>query len=132
MRDIELIVRFFALFEESVPYTKPMKGFLNDFMKRHKNDPNTPHYRALFEDSASRVLRALGERPFHLRRGINAATYDATMVAFAAHETVPPDISQRYEQLIQDAKFIADTTAATTDVDTVNRRLQFAKAILFG
>ena len=37
MRDIELVVRFLALFEDSAKYTKPMKTFLNAFMKKPPN-----------------------------------------------------------------------------------------------
>ena len=42
LKDIELILRFFALFHNSRHYARPMKGFLNAYMAKHKRaDPET-------------------------------------------------------------------------------------------
>ena len=132
MRDVELIVRFLALLEDSESYTKPMKGFLNTYMRKHQNDPNPASYRDKFLKCVGQVAESLEERPFHLRRGINVAAFDATMVAFATSERIPPNIAQRYQALKEDPAFFAATTAGTTDVDTVQTRLRLAKSILFG
>jgi len=37
LRDIEFILRFFALFKSGDSYEKPMKSFLTDFQKKHKS-----------------------------------------------------------------------------------------------
>ena len=132
MRDIEMIARFLALHEGSDSYAKPMKKFINDYMETHKKESNPTAYQSIFLDSATRVVTSLGKRPFHVRRGINVAVYDATMVAFAASDSTPPDIPERYKVLLADDRFTKATTSGTTDVDTVRERLEIARRILFG
>ena len=132
MRDIELIVRFLALWEESNSYTKPMKSFLNNYMGKHRKEPHPDRYQEIFLRSVTKVAERLGEKPFHLRRGINVATFDATMVAFTTNQSIPDDIVDRYQSLKTNAKFVEATTKGTTDVDSVKRRLDLAKTILFG
>ena len=83
MRDIELIARFLALYERAEEYTKPMKQFLNSFMARHQRDRDVSALKDRFTDTVDRVHGSLGARPFHVRRGINAAVFDSVMVAFA-------------------------------------------------
>ncbi len=132
MRDIEMIARFLALYEGPDSYAKPMKKFINDYMETHKKESNPETYQSIFLDSAHRVVSSLGKRPFHVRRGINVAVYDATMVAFATSDSTPPNISERYKILLADDSFTKATTSGTTDVDTVRERLEIARRILFG
>ena len=73
MRDVELIVRFFALAEASDSYTKPMKQFLNFFMARHQQDNNISEYKDSFLRTTRSVYDNLGARPFHIRRGMSIA-----------------------------------------------------------
>ena len=131
MRDVELIARFLALQEGSEFYTKPMKQFISDFMFRHQKDADPLPKEMLFMDSVRRVVDSLGERPFHIRRGINVAAYDAIMVAFANSPSTPTDISERYKTLLGDTNFIKATTGSTTDLLTVKERLDLANRILF-
>ena len=131
MRDIELIVRFLALSEGSGSYGKPMKQFINDYMVFHQRESSLEEYRRIFRESAQQVVDFLGERPFHIRRGINAAVFDSVMVAFARSNSIPDDILERYEVLKKDQRFIDSTTASTTDVNTVQERLVLAHRVLF-
>ena len=55
MRDIELVVRFCALRETSVPYSTPMKKFLNAYMKRHQLEKAKEPTKATFESTVKRV-----------------------------------------------------------------------------
>lgn len=131
MRDIELIVRFLALNENSGSYAKPMKKFISDFMAEHQWEENAAEHRRIFCESAQRVHESLGERPFHIRRGINVAVFDSVMVAFARSNSVPSDIQERYETLKGIDRFISSTTASTTDINTVQDRLELAQRVLF-
>ena len=131
MRDVELIVRFQALLDDSEQYSKPMKTFLNDFMKKHQLDTSDQPYRDDFVSTVERVVEALGPRPFHIRRGINAAVFDSVMVAFASSPTIPTDIKERWTQLLENQCFDQTTRSSTTDEDTVRRRLVLAKTVLF-
>ena len=131
MRDVELVVRFQALLESSDQYAKPMKTFLNSFMKKHQEDESDQPYRESFVSTVERVVNTLGPRPFHIRRGINAAVFDSAMIAFARSEAVPVDIKERWQELLTNPSFDEATRSSTTDVDTVRRRLELATAILF-
>lgn len=131
MRDVELVVRFQALLEGSDEYSKPMQAFLNGFMKRHQTDTSDQPYRDKFLSTVERVVEALGPRPFHIRRGINAAVFDSVMIAFARSETVPADIKERWRRLLQNPSFDEATRSSTTDVDIVRRRLDLASSVLF-
>lgn len=85
MRDIELVLRFLALFYNLDHYDKPMKGFLNTYMKNNRNpsDVRRAEFSTLFTRTADTVVRFLGERPFSIHRGLNIAVYDAVFTGFA-------------------------------------------------
>ena len=133
-KDVELLVRFFAMRDISA-YQKPMKDFLSKFMR--KNREVSPEIvkasRDVFERTCDAVVTSLGERPFHVRAGLNAAVLDGVMTAFSKHiETIPADIAVRYKRLITDRDFLLRTRVSTTDVDTVKERLNQAERTLFG
>jgi hypothetical protein len=109
MRDVELILRFLALFYNVKNYEKPMKDFLNKFMNAHRR-PHAPaaeddghqkkkaiaarrkefeaqmkEFEDLFTQTAEAVVKFLGSKPFHIARGLNAAVFDSVFTAFARH-----------------------------------------------
>jgi hypothetical protein len=135
-RDVELILRFFALMYAQAEYEKPMKDFLNKFMKNHQaaDEAERTAYASLFQRTSERVVGELGERPFHIRAGLNAAVFDAVYVAVGRHieEVAPGDLRARFDALIADGEFLEWVSTATTDKDTVISRLQRAEAVLFG
>ncbi len=132
-KDIELMVRFFAMRDISV-YQKPMKDFLSKFMRKNKDasDQVLGEAKQVFEETCSHVIEGLGDRPFHVRAGLNTAVFDAVMVAFSEHrDTIPKNIKERYDLLLGDEKFTGNTMYGTTDVDTVRERFARAKTVLF-
>ena len=133
-RDIELLVRFFAMKDISA-YKKPMKEFLSKFMRRNKDATDTAleNSRNVFERTCGTVIKMLGDRPFHIRSGgLNPAVLDAVMVAFAEHlDEIPNDISERYRNLIESGEFDQDTRRRTTDVERVRARFRQASQRLF-
>ena len=131
LRDVELIVRFFALYEGSSSYTKPMKTFLNDFMKKHQGQTSPEPYKGLFTGTVTKVLEALGPRPFHIKRGINAAVFDSVMIAFARSDVVPQDIKSRWDDLLENPSFVAAISRGTTDESNVKNRIGLALHTLF-
>lgn len=106
MRDIELILRFLALFYNVKNYEKPMKEFLNTFMRAHRLPPHEnpndldskkrviaekrkayeaqlKEFEDVFTRTAQAVVQYLGPKPFHILRGLNAAVFDSVFTAFA-------------------------------------------------
>ena len=131
MRDVELITRFLALLKDGDSYIKPMKEFLNRFMSRNQREKSAEPYRSIFTSTVEQIADSLGSKPFHISRGINAAVFDSVMVAFAQSRSVPDDITDRFSELLDNASYQEDTSSATTDVDTVKRRIKTAREILF-
>jgi len=133
MRDIELVLRSLALAFGAQEYAKPMKDFLGRFMKASNkaSEERLHEFDVAFIDACDRLVTGLGSRPFHLRRGVNAAACDAVMVAFIRNVGLPPDLSERYLSLKTNPAFLSAISAGTTDVDTVRERLELASAILF-
>lgn len=133
-KDIELLVRFFAMRDISA-YKKPMKDFLSKFMRKNRDasEEVLANNRELFERTCNGVVESLGEKPFHVRAGLNAAVFDSVMTAFSNHlDEIPSDIQNRYTRLIEDKAFETNTRSSTTDVDTVKERLKKAEKVLFG
>lgn len=133
-RDVEILLRFFALRELS-GYQKPMKDFLSRFMRKNRNASEAALAQSgqVFQETCAQVVAALGEKPFHGRSGLNVAALDAVLVAFSENlGQVPADIKARYRQLRADESFIAGTRQGTTDVAVVQQRFAQAKTILFG
>jgi hypothetical protein len=164
MRDIELILRFLALFYDIKQYKKPMKEFLHGFMKNNRRPPvDNPKesdvkqkalaakqkefanrmttYRELFEKTSEAVVLYLGPKPFHIRRGLNAAVFDSVFTAFAQHvhkiNVENPSTTQinqmgaKFRRLNADMDYINLTSSATTDEDVVPERLKKASTFLF-
>jgi len=133
-KDIELLVRFFAMRDISA-YRKPMKDFLSKFMKKNRDASAEVlgASRRIFERTCDNVVASLGEKPFHVRAGLNAAVFDAVTTAFSNHlDEIPIDIRDRYARLKVDKTFEDNTRNGTTDVDTVKQRLKQAETMLFG
>jgi uncharacterized protein with ParB-like and HNH nuclease domain len=138
-RDVELILRFYALYFTVKAYQKPMKQFLNDFM-RHNRRPEQKQlaeFETLFKSTADAVLNHLGSKPFHIRAGLNAAVYDATFVAFAKHlarvnRGGSLGLRAKFNSLVKNKMFVKYVSSATTDADVVPKRISLAGRVLFG
>jgi len=133
LKDIELLVRFFAI-SDSSPYKKPMKEFLTMFMKNHRDVPTDRmnEMENQFEKTCISIIDSLGEKPFHIRSGMNSAVFDSVMYAFFhnSDENIS-DIRSRFKKLIENADYISCTQTSTTDEKIVRKRLHLASDLLF-
>ncbi len=134
-RDIELILRFLALRFDTQTYEKPMKDFLSSFMKNHRSvgSQELDDFKVMFEEATDAVIVNLGERPFHIRAGLNAAVCDSVLTAFSKNlDHIPSDIRDRFGALVKDETFSRLVSSHTTDKDVVQSRLHAADQRLFG
>lgn len=132
-RDLELITRFFATRDLSA-YRTPMKRFLSRYMYKNRNaaDEALASSGQVFRETCQVVLEHLGERPFHIRKGLNVAVLDSVMVAFSQRlGCIPDDIRIRYEKLISNGAFLDTATHSTTDAERVRQRFRLAFESLF-
>ncbi len=134
MRDVELILRFFALKHSLPAYEKPMKDFMSRYMRTHQasSAAQIRGYRNEFTKTVSAVHDHLGDRPFHLRAGLNSSVFDAVFVAFSRHlKDIPADVKQRFNTLTASDRFTNEVSSGTTDVEQVRRRMAMAEQQLF-
>jgi hypothetical protein len=133
-KDVELILRFFALLDESGSYQKPMIDFLNRYMRRHRDPPAEfmADRAATFRATCARIVAALGRRPYHVWAGLNSAVFDSVTLAFARHPTDPiAEMPDRFRRLVSDQAYLRAVRAHTTDVDELQTRMRLAGEILF-
>ena len=132
-KDIELIVRFLAMRDISA-YSPPMKDFLSTYMRKNQSPSEKilKQIRKLFERTCEQIVSNLGGKPFHVRAGLNPATFDTVMVAFSKRlDRIPEDIEQRYRRLVEDENFVQITREGTTQEKSVKLRFEQASKRLF-
>ncbi len=132
-RDQELILRFVSLYFYDENYSRPMKEFLNTYMgkNRHFKLHSSDQIKQAFSSTIETIHKCLGNKAFRLRRVINAAVFDAVMVAVARRLRRGPvqnrqSFKKAYDFLLQDARFLEATGKATADEESVSRRLELA------
>ncbi len=143
-RDVELILRFLALFHMLHTYKKPMKQFLNTFMKVNRRAPpeTVSAYEDLFKRTVDTVMGTIGEKPFHIHTGLNAAVYDSTFTVFARHlgalegkfatAKTRSELKERFSQLTKTPAYLDLVSTGTTDEDIIPKRIKKADQVLFG
>jgi uncharacterized protein with ParB-like and HNH nuclease domain len=151
MRDLEFILRFFALRSDKVRHTKKgsisLKKVLNEFMgERNNNDPAVViSFKELFNKSISVVRKQFGENAFYnvqsndlatIRKRFYPTVYDSVMIATSyaiinGADTSKLDESRRLE-LLRDDKFREYSTQGTMQVEHINGRIDLALKYLYG
>ena len=134
LKDVELVLRFFALRDDLDTYDRPMKDFLSSYMRRHRNPPPafvTDHLH-LFQSTSKALVSNLGPRAFHILAGLNVAVLDSVAVAFSKHlPSISSDVKKRFEHLVQDKDYRDLVTGPTADVSNVRDRMKTAEHTLF-
>ena len=135
LKDQELILRFFALFENSEQYQRPLKEFLNKYAGRFQN-PDEGHLdnlSELFRRSLKVFLSALGNRPFRPTSSLNVAVYDSCMVGMARRivrdqirEVDHDKVRENYSLLLKDEEFNEAVSRSTADAPFVQKRISKA------
>jgi len=142
-KDEELVLRFLALFEWWIKYSRPMSKFLNDYAE-NMNQADSGSLQRLefaFRESVKIINESLNGRAFRPVRALNAAVYDAVMVGVATRLMADADggrvaeerlsaeaLSERYERLLADNTFQENWIRATSDDETVKARVKAAIA----
>ena len=107
-----------------------MKGFLNEVMEKEekKLSNSAEKFPELFKAGCDLIVSELGEKPFHVRGPLNAAVMDGIFSTILIHkDKVVNNISQSYEELINDATFTETTRVSTSDKSTINKKIALIK-----
>lgn len=133
MRDQELILRFLALHFYGDKYEKPMKGFLNEYMRRnrHLELQSADQLTQTFVATIQVIYDSVGSKAFKPKRTLNAAVFDAVMIGVARRlerDGVEDytSLSERYLALLGNEDFIEPTQESTSDEEYVRRRIALA------
>ncbi len=132
-RDIELILRLFALFEKTEIYTPPMKDFLSREMASNRSfDTERANRFVVAFERASKVVVETVQKPFRPRGLLNAATMEAVMVSMMEHGENANFTNEKYEKLLLNAAFLEMITSNTSNIENVKSRKTIADETLFG
>jgi len=134
-KDVELVLRVFAMSYFFGEYEKPMKEFLNRIMDRDKSGtpPRVKDFQEVFPEIAKIIAASLGEKPFHLRGPLNSSALDSVFTILIHNKKKLPDnLAERYARLCQDTEFKQTTFYSTSDLSVVKRRYEVAQTYLIG
>ncbi len=133
-KDVELILRVFALVGAVDNYEKPMKEFLNRAMKKHQQGETkkVQSFFELFPKVAHMIVSSLGESPFHLRGPLNVSVLDSVMCVLLENypKIDPANLRQRFDKLVQTKQFETFTQIGTTDTKTLQDRMELVRKYL--
>ncbi|MHB1523374.1 MAG: GmrSD restriction endonuclease domain-containing protein [Candidatus Dormibacteria bacterium] len=134
-KDQELILRVFALFEQSAEYRRPVKGFLNDYleMNRDRSGSATASLTNGFRAATALAVTSIGLQAFKPVRALNAAVVDSLTVGLmrrlsSGAEVVAEQVGPAYRALLSDPMYQAATTSSTAAPESVEQRLRLATA----
>lgn len=133
-KDVEFILRIFALVGNIENYEKPIKEFLNKTMKKHQNldTKKSLNFFTEFPLACKLVIETLGEKPFHLRGPLNVAALDSVMSTITENleKINEKKLLKNYLALKEDDEFVNLTTINTTDGKNVKGRFELVASYL--
>lgn len=130
MRDLEMILRFLALYVSIETYKKPMKDFITDFMKLKKNinEKERQDFGVIFLSVMDFICKEIGPKAFKLKSGINIAIFDSISVALARIGVDKvKDFKVRYRSLMKNEAYLEAISKSTTDKERVESRFKIAR-----
>jgi hypothetical protein len=132
-KDQELLLRVFALYEGSDSYSRPVKGFLNNYLEKNRNrtDSAAEALSKRFIEACQLIAEHIGPQAFRPVRAINAAVLDSIMVGLmrrldAGPVTDGPGLKSAYEALRRNKRYNEATTSSTAAEESVEDRLNEA------
>ena len=133
LKDMEMILRFFAFHYHAPSYRSPMKEFLNLYMARNKDLARHP------EDELVRIFTAtvtvldetVGAQAFRPVRAVNAAVVDSVMTGLARRIKEGPienasQVAQEYALLMKNRFYRGAIETGTSQESNVDKRLELA------
>ncbi len=140
LKDIELILRFFALYFHSGSYKRPMKDFLNRYMASNRYLVRQPEdvLRSIFEQTSELIRDSIGLKAFRPFGGaVNAAVLESVMYGIASRIAEGPVddesiLMSQYDTLIGKSQYINAVSSTTADEASVATRLRLAKEAFAG
>nr|VFK51593.1 MAG: Protein of unknown function DUF262 [Candidatus Kentron sp. TUN]VFK54033.1 MAG: Protein of unknown function DUF262 [Candidatus Kentron sp. TUN] len=134
LKDMEMILRFFAFLYYSDQYRGPLKDFLNRYMATNQNlqKQSEQELNGIFERTTQTILTGIGAKAFRPDRAVNAAVVDSLMVGVAKRLDKGNIEDKRYlkkqfDALMENTEYTKAIEANTADKINVERRLRLAE-----
>jgi len=132
--DVELILRAFGLCFHLEKYDKPMKEFLSKTSRKYQDGKSkrVEIFESTFQKATKIIRETLRDKPFSVRGPLNTSIFDSVFCTTINNiNRIPKNFNERFEELLNDEKFIAYTTLATTDAKIVKERFAHVEHKLF-
>nr|WP_324257194.1 DUF262 domain-containing protein [Cellvibrio fontiphilus] len=138
-KDVETILRFFALYENFENYKAPMPSFLDRYMEENRNmdAAKLDKMHELFVSVVNSLFSACGPSLFKNGSTFLLSKFDAITVGFAKYlssgkTTDLKDIREKVAHLMDDPNYMKSTIEFINDTDNVTRRIKTAIEIFAG
>jgi hypothetical protein len=135
MRDVELVLRIFALSFFRTKYNGMMKAFLSDVMLANKqaDSSEAKSFRSDFVTASSILSTHLPGSPFHRGGPMNSAMLEAVFCATIRNIKFESLLSdpKRFEALKADETFKSSITVSTNASERVRDRYDRAETLLY-
>ena len=135
LKDIELILRFFAFYFYANQYRSPMKDSLNRYMASNKNleRQSSKTLSELFKQTTECICDCIGQHAFRPKRAVNAAVVDSLMVGIAQrlHRGPIADaaaLAKAFGVLMINGDYASAIETGTSQEANVEARLGLAQA----
>lgn len=129
-KDVETILRFFALYENFENYKAPMPSFLDKYMEENRiiNDTKRMQLKYIFEKTSNLLLEGCGPLLFKTSGTFLLSKFDAVTVglakALAAGVVIEPlQVASKVEQLLANQLYQDSTIEFINDTGNVTGRI---------
>lgn len=137
LKDMEMILRFFAFLFYQEQYRSPMKDFLNRYMATNRGlaKQDESILTDVFTTTTSILAESVGSRAFRPVRAANAAVIDSVMTGLAKRVIkggMPKDLSAigaAIEKLFADKKYTSAIETGTSQEANVTARMSEAEKV---
>lgn len=132
LRDLELILRFFALKDNLSNYAPSMREFLSNYQRENASVKINI---SVFNQTIDLIHSQIGSGAFRIKRSVNKSVCDAITVSLAqilSEGKETKDLKAQYSKLITDAEFQKYVTAGTSTETHVNGRITLARNYFLG
>ena len=133
LKDLEMILRFFAFYYSGDTYSKPMKEFLNNYMKENRDlqRQSKDELKKVFGETTSFLKDHVGKKAFRPEGILNAAVLDSVMTSIAKRIKERPikhydEVNNRLHDLFENEDYIAAVKTGTSEEDKVKTRQRLA------
>jgi hypothetical protein len=135
LKDMEMILRFFAFLYFSPKYEAPMKLFLNRYMATNRSlaVQSEKDLRKIFTLTTKTILDGIGVKAFRPKRTVNAAVVDSLMTGLAKRLLVCglvkdySSLKAQYDVLIANQEYLDATETGTSQPANITTRLKKAE-----